>query len=117
MRNNINTNIRIPQFANLSLYATGYHLTVTFPIKDSTIPFIKFIPNNNWDIDIFYWKNRHYISARKDFTYPKLTESNGDLQEVIWNYAGRMCNNLRIIIKEAKIRELNNEINHLTLDF
>ena len=111
LRNNVKTCIQIPQYANLTVYGDGYHLTVTFPIKEDMIPFIRFKESEIWTSEIFYWKKKHYISAKLDMPFSKICL----LDESVWHYASQMCNYLKIAAREAKIRALQAEVTQLTL--
>lgn len=114
MRNNIKTIIQIPQYANLTMYPEKCNLSVTFHIKDSTIEHVK-IPKTMFDIHCFHKNNKGYITARLNINYNILMINNISLQDCVYHYSGIMCNQLRIILKEAKIRELKEEIIQLSL--
>lgn len=114
-RNNVKTCIQIPQYANLTVYSDGYHLTVTFPIKEDMIPFIRFKESGIWKSEVFYWKKKHYISAKLDMPFSKIFACGCPLDECVWHYASQMCNHLKIAAREAKIRALQAEVTQLTL--
>lgn len=112
MRNNIRTCLQIPQFANLTIYANSYRLTVTFNIKDTVIPYVTYNATNRaWNIDVFYKNNRHYITAILDIPFIKVP--NGELDNCIWNYSYQMKKDLMILMREAKINEIRQSIKRI----
>ena len=116
-RNNVQAKMTIPQYANLTMYATGYHLTVTFRVKESTVPFIKLDCATRWKNDVFYHKGKYYITAALDIPYHKLAQLGEDIEGCVWCYSGQMCRYLKVALREAKIRELEKEVKQLSFDF
>lgn len=114
MRNNIRTCITIPQYANVTVYGDIYHLTVTFNVKPSIISYIK--PKSNiWDVELFHKNKRNYITAKLDIPIKKIVESGICVTDCIFYYSSRMCNDLKTILREAKIKELQEEVKQLSL--
>ena len=108
MRNNTNTRIVIPQYANLRMYIYGYEFSVTFNIKENLVNYL----NKCKDTRIFTFKkgNKYYASIKQNFSY-----SGYNMEAVIWYRLPRMKQLLLIAIREAKIAALNDEIRCLKL--
>ena len=114
-RNNVKSCIQIPQYANLTVYDDVYHLTVTLNTKLSTIAHIITRQNTIWKTKTFRLKGKYYISAQLDIPFKKLVNYNIPATQCIWDYSSQMLNSLKIILREAKIKELHEEIKQLSL--
>ena len=115
-RNNVITRMTVPQYANVTMYAEGCHLTVTFPIKYSVREYVK-SSNTMYNIHCFSKNNRNYITAEVFIPYNKVVEAKTNMESAIYHYSQVMCNLLKITARKAKIAAINEEIVQLTLPF
>ena len=114
-RNNVITRMTVPQYANVTMYAEGCHLTVTFPIKCSVREYV--ITDTKYNMHCFSKNNRNYITAEVFIPYNKVVEARTDMESAIYHYSQVMCNLLKVAARKAKVAAINEEIVQLTLPF
>lgn len=114
-RNNVITRMTVPQYANVTMYAEGCHLTVTFPIKGSVREYVT--TDTKYNMHCFSKNNRNYITAEVFIPYNKVVEARTDMESAIYHYSQVMCNLLKVAARKAKVAAINEEIVQLTLPF
>lgn len=116
IRNNANIRIVVPQYVNLEVGMFGFTMTVTL----------------NCDEHAFHWINCHKYnvvdSADQIHTFQKCGVKTGirhyvtivrnyqdlnKIQQACWMQAAKDLRDLKILIREAKVARLNEEINDL----
>lgn len=105
--NNI-SHIQVPKFANLTTGLTNYRVHITLHIKEDVANYIK---QRYPKIEVFYWKGKWYISVSKIYTY------NIPIERALYEDAYKYLTQLKILIREAKVAVLREEIKELELEF
>ena len=113
-RNNVRPALRVPNFANVTIYALGIHLSVTFHIKKDVMQYLELPSNANPSIFCYDKFGKSYISETQFIYWDDITQSN-DLDKTIISRATEMKKRLMIMHRKAKIAYLNNEINLINL--
>lgn len=115
IRNNANIRVEIPQYVNLRVYMCGFEVSVTLNIDEYTAAYInKRQPSVYGHCELFTFQKRTrkgdirtYVSIKRSYTDLNM------IQYACWNVAASDLKTLKILIREAKIAKLNEEINNL----
>ena len=102
MRNNQISYINVPNFANLRMGETVYSVHITLTITE---PIANYIKNKRFtNVETFFWKNRWYVKVNKLYTYAT------PIEVALHINAYKTLSHLKILIREAKISILKEEI-------
>lgn len=120
IRNNANLSIVVPQYVNLTVGMFGFTVSITL----------------NCDVHALYWIESHKYnvvnSADNIYTFQKCGKKTGirsyvtivrtyqDLNKIhqaCWMQAAKDLRDLKVLIREAKVARLNEEINDLNNNF
>ena len=110
LRNNARLAVSIPSYANLTVYGLGCYLTVTFPIREKIVPFLVFSDRNRWNAYEFAKNGKHYITATINIPFAEIAERHCGIEDVVYSYARKMCKDLKVRSREARIASLKAEI-------
>ena len=113
-RNNVRPALRVPNFANVTIYALGINLSVTFHIKKDVMQYLDLPNSDSPSIYCFDKYGKSYISETEFIYWDDITQSN-DLDKTIISRATEMKKRLMIMHRKAKIACLNNEMNLINL--
>lgn len=113
-RNNVRIGLRVPNFANVSIYTMGINLSVTFHIKKDVMQYLDLPNKDNPSIYCFDKYGKSYITETEFIYWDEINKSN-DIEKVVMLRATEMRKRLMIMHRKAKIASLNNEINLLNL--
>ena len=113
-RNNVRIGLRVPNFANVSIYAKGILLSVTFHIKKDVTQYLDLSDSDHPSINCFDRYGKSYITETEFIYWNEIAKSD-DVEKVIMLRAAEMRKRLMIMHRKAKIVCLNNEINLLNL--
>lgn len=102
MRNNQISYIRVPDFANLRMGESGYTVHITLNITESIANYIKNKKFSN--VETFFWGKRWYVRVHKLYTYAT------PISEALYVNAYNTLTHLKVLIREAKIQNLKDEI-------
>lgn len=85
---------------------SGYSVHITLNITE---PIANYIKNKKFtNVETFPWKNRWYVRVNKLYTYTT------PIEEALHTNAYKTLRHLKILIREAKISILKNEINFIS---
>lgn len=116
IRNNANIRIVVPQYVNLEVGMFGFSVSVTLNCDEHASHWIechKYNVVNSADQIRTFQKCgvktgiRHYVTILR--TYQDLNK----IQQACWMQAAKDLRDLKVLIREAKIARLNEEINSL----
>ena len=108
-RNNHISHIRVPDFANLETVINGYSVHITLNITEPIANYIKKKGFSN--VETFFWKKRWYVRVNKLYTYKT------PIEEALYINAYKTLDHLKILIREAKISILKEEIATISADW
>lgn len=117
IRNNANLSIVVPQYVNLTVGMLGFTVTVTLNIDYYGFLWIarnmyNVVGNSANYISTFQKCGkkagiRHYVTIERHY------DDLNKIQQACWVQAARDLRDLKILIREAKVARLNEEINDL----
>lgn len=107
MRKQIHTNFRVPEFANLTLGVTGYEIHITLPVSKYAAEYIQKVHSHR-DSFIFQKKNKYYFRTEAEYDYDV------SITEALYKDAYQMLDSMKLIIRKAKIQELEDQIKEIT---
>lgn len=113
-RNNVRPALNVPKFANVSIYAMGIHLTVTFRINKDVMQHLELPSKEYPSIYCFDRFGKSYITETEFIYWDEITKVN-DLDKTIMSRATEMRNRLMIMSRNAKIAYLKSEIELLSI--
>lgn len=113
-RNNVRPALHVPKFANVSIYAMGIHLTVTFRINRDVMQHLDLPSKEYPSIYCFDRLGKSYITETEFIYWDEITKVN-DLDKTIISRATEMRNRLMIMSRNAKIAYLKSEIELLSI--
>lgn len=119
IRNNANISIVVPQYVNLTVGMFGF--TVSISLNTDNHGFF-WIESHKWNVvgknsaeNIHTFQKcgkktgiRHYVTIVRHY------QDLNQIYDAVWNRAPKDLKDLKILIREAKIAKLNEEINDLT---
>lgn len=100
----INVDIILPEYVNLYLHNEYYVVTVTFHITKEMYNLMKVIYGNIKYFECIKVKDKYYCRFIKRYSY------NYPLNKALFEHAKKDKDNLMIMMREAKMALLNNEI-------
>ena len=110
IRNNANIRVVVPQFVNLTVYDCGFKVTITFNISEYGMYYIE---NHKGSNNIHTYQRctsrgiRHYVTLERNYS---------DLNMIPYatrTVAVQDLRTLKILMREAKIAQLKNEIENI----
>lgn len=121
MRNSVKTGIVVPQYVNLSLFDYGFSVTISFHIEEKMIKYLqnvidKMKYDKNQSYYVFGVNNKkgnrlYYLGWRR-------TEQNlNTISSVCWREAPAAKNKLMVMLREAKIKTIEDEISNINTLF
>ena len=108
-RNNHISHIRVPDFANLETAINGYFVHITLNITKPIADYIKRKGFSN--VETFFWNKRWYVRVNKLYTYKT------PIEEALYTNAYKTLDHLKILIREAKISILKEEIENISMSY
>lgn len=105
-RNNHISHIRVPDFANLETGTNGYSVHITLNITEPIAYYIKKKECSN--VETFFWNKRWHVRVNKLYTYKT------SIEEALYTNAYKTLDHLKILIREAKISILKEEIKNIS---
>ena len=119
-RNNANISIIVPQYVNLEVNMFGFRVTVTLNCDEPAFHWIECHKYNVVDsadqIHTFQKCGkktgiRHYVTIVREY------QDLNKIQQACWMQAAKDLKDLKILIREAKVARLNDEINDLNNNY
>lgn len=114
MRNCVeNRGIVVPSYANLRLYGCGYELSVTLHITSAMLPYLRDImkiEDRGYRLEGFGHNGKFYATVVKFSNY------NDFDQQLIFTRCRMMLKALKISLRDAKIRQLQMEMEEIKND-
>ena len=108
-RNNHISHIRVPDFANLETGTNGYSVHITLNITEPIANYIKKKGFSN--VETFFWNRRWHVRVNKLYTYKT------PIEEALYTNAYKTLDHLKILIREAKISILKEEIKSISMPY
>ena len=101
--NNVRVAIVAPNYVQLKMYQTGYKTSISLNISGAIYDYLSQIYS---DRQVFQFKGKFYLHWEESFMY-------GDSFEFAFERCRKALKQLKIIIREAKITLLQDEINSI----
>lgn len=109
LRNNQVSQIRVPQFANLTMGTVGYKVHITLNITKDVAEYIK--RKNFSNVEIFFWNKSWKVRVNKVYLYST------PIAQALYINAYKTLDHLKVLIREAKIANLKTEIETIKADW
>ena len=114
MRNCVeNRGIVVPSYANLHLYGCGFELTITLHITSKILPYLRDVmevEKAGYKLEGFCHNGKYYATIVKFFKYEEFDQMR------IFNKSRLMLKALKVSIRDAKIRQLQMEMEEIKHD-
>lgn len=116
IRNNANIRIVVPQYVNLEVGMFGFTVTVTLNCDEHAFHWIechKYNVVNSADQIHTFQKCGAKTGIRHYVTIVRFYQDLNKIQQACWTQAPKDLRDLKVLIREAKVVRLNEEINDL----
>lgn len=109
LRNSVRNAMWVPQYASITIYGIGIQVNVTFPIKESLLPYLDFDSIDSPQ-GYYYEKNHKYYITEGTFIHFSDVKEGNDVVSMIANRANEMRLRLKLARRKAEVKLLNEEI-------
>lgn len=96
--------ISVPNFATLSLGMLNYSVHITLNITKEVAEIIKKKYEKNPKIEVFFWNKKWHLRICNCYEYSQ------PVQNALYTDAYTTLKHMKIMIREAKIEELKNQV-------
>jgi len=121
MRNSVKAGIVVPQYVNLTIYEYGFSATIAFHISEGMISFIqKFVDKTKSTADESYYifsKNNKKAKRLYYLGWRRSEKNLNAIPQICWGEAPKAKNKLKVILREAEIASLKEEIDNINTLF